>query len=101
MSEERIVRYRAGEVPKGNTDWDRVDAMAEEEIEANANADPDNPLWTDEMLANAVMVYPRPKDSISIRLDADILEYLRRDGPGYQTRINAILRSYMEAHSRR
>jgi len=38
-----------------------------------------------------------PKASISLRLDADILEWLRSQGPGYQTRINAILRAYKEA----
>jgi putative transcriptional regulator len=35
------------------TDWARLDAMTEEEIEANALADPDNPPWTDEELADA------------------------------------------------
>jgi uncharacterized protein (DUF4415 family) len=38
-----------------------------------------------------------PKASISLRLDADILEWLKSQGPGYQTRINAILRAYKEA----
>jgi putative transcriptional regulator len=35
------------------TDWERLAAMTEEEIEANALADPDNPPWTDEELADA------------------------------------------------
>ena len=38
-----------------------------------------------------------PKASISLRLDADVLEWLKSQGPGYQTRINAILRAYKEA----
>ena len=37
------------------------------------------------------------KASISLRLDADVLEWLKSQGPGYQTRINAILRAYKEA----
>jgi uncharacterized protein (DUF4415 family) len=37
------------------------------------------------------------KKSISLRVDADLLEWLKAQGPGYQTRINAILRAYMEA----
>jgi uncharacterized protein (DUF4415 family) len=38
-----------------------------------------------------------PKSSISLRLDADVLEWLKAQGPGYQTRINAILRAFKEA----
>jgi uncharacterized protein (DUF4415 family) len=38
-----------------------------------------------------------PKASISLRLDADVLQWLKSQGPGYQTRINAILRAYKEA----
>jgi uncharacterized protein (DUF4415 family) len=38
-----------------------------------------------------------PKTSISLRLDADVLEWLKAQGPGYQTRINAILRAFKEA----
>jgi uncharacterized protein (DUF4415 family) len=38
-----------------------------------------------------------PKASISLRLDADVLEWLKAQGPGYQTRINAILRAFKDA----
>ena len=38
-----------------------------------------------------------PKMSISLRLDADVLEWLKAQGPGYQTRINAMLRAFKEA----
>jgi len=41
---------------------------------------------------------PRNKESVHLRLDPDVLEWFRRQGPGYQTRINAVLRSYFEAH---
>jgi uncharacterized protein (DUF4415 family) len=37
------------------------------------------------------------KAAISLRLDADVLEWFRAQGPGYQTRINAVLRAYREA----
>ncbi len=66
MSEENIIRVRrladgssVQGLPDGsllpmvdNTDWARLDAMTEEEIEANALSDPDNPPLTDEELAN-------------------------------------------------
>ena len=40
---------------------------------------------------------PIGKEPVSIRLDADVLEFFKRDGKGYQTRINTVLRSYMLA----
>ncbi len=45
----------------------------------------------------AKVVLPPPKQTVTIRLDADLLEWLRRQ-KGYQTRINAVLRTYMDAH---
>jgi uncharacterized protein (DUF4415 family) len=42
---------------------------------------------------------PEPKDRLTIRLDHDVVEWLKRAGSGYQTRINVILRSYMQAQS--
>jgi uncharacterized protein (DUF4415 family) len=78
------------------TDWTRVNAMTEAEVDANAKADLDNPSWTKAMLAKAQIIDPR-KQAVSIRLDTDILEFIKREGPGYQSRINAILRTYVEA----
>ncbi|MDE0530557.1 MAG: BrnA antitoxin family protein [Albidovulum sp.] len=41
---------------------------------------------------------PQPKQPISLRLDADVLEFFKSQGQGYQTHINAVLRGYMKAH---
>lgn len=99
MSEERIVRYTRENLPKGRTDWARLDAMTEEEIEANALTDPDNPPWTDEELKNARLVMPedRGKTPVSIRLDNEVLDYFRSQGRGYQSRINAVLKAYVRS----
>jgi uncharacterized protein (DUF4415 family) len=79
------------------TDWARLRAMSDEEIERNAAEDPDNPEWTDEELAKAERVPARSsKSAIYIRLDPEVLEYFREGGRGYQSRINAVLRSYVE-----
>ena len=43
---------------------------------------------------------PKAKPLISIRIDGDILEWFKAQGPGYQTRINAVLRMYKDAHQR-
>lgn len=61
----------------------------------------DIPEWTDEMWARAVrgadaMKLWRPvKQSVSLRLDADVLAWLKKDGAGYQTRVNRMLRERM------
>ncbi|NCC23308.1 MAG: 3-oxoacyl-ACP synthase, partial [Alphaproteobacteria bacterium] len=44
---------------------------------------------------------PQTKKGVYLRLDPDLIDWLKRQGPGYQTRINAILRSYMETHEPR
>jgi len=51
-----------------------------------------------EFWADAVLVPPRIKQPISLRVDADVLEWFRKSGRGYQTRMNAVLRTYMEHH---
>jgi uncharacterized protein (DUF4415 family) len=48
----------------------------------------------------AVPVLPTPKVPISLRVDADVLEFFRESGPRYQSRMNAVLRSYMERVSK-
>ena len=44
---------------------------------------------------------PPVKKPVTIRLDADVLEWFRSQGPGYQTRINRLLRRFMEVQQRR
>lgn len=78
------------------TDWTRVDALTDEEIEAAVRDDPDAPpIVDDDWFATATLVMPEAKEQISIRLDRDVLAHFRKY-PRYQTRINAILRAAME-----
>lgn len=80
---------------KGKTDWARVDALTDEEIEEAVRNDPDAvPLDVD--WSKAVLVIPPKKKAISIRVDEDVLDYFKKEGAGYQRRINAVLRSYMQ-----
>lgn len=103
MSEERIVRRTRDSLSPGRTDWQRVDGLSEAEIEAAALADADNRPWTDEELRDARLVMPedRGKVPISIRLDAEVLDYFREEGRGYQSRINAVLRAYVRSRRER
>jgi len=103
MSEERITRVSRKQIGRmeDKTDWARVDAMTDEDIERAAADDPDAPLWTEEDFANARVVWPQGKAPVTLRLDKDILHWFKRQGRGYQTRINAVLRAFVEAQKQK
>lgn len=101
MSEERIVRRTLDDRRKGKTDWARVAAQTDEEILANIASDPDAaPFLDEEWFAHAEVVLPQ-KRAISIRLDNEVLDYFQKGGTRYQTRINAVLRAYVDAQKKR
>lgn len=83
---------------KGETDWSRVDRMSEAELDAAIASDPDDPGNDPEFWTHARIVHPK-KQRVTLRLDADVLDWFRRQGRGYQARINAILRRHYE-HAR-
>ncbi|HEY6293040.1 MAG TPA: BrnA antitoxin family protein [Terriglobia bacterium] len=80
---------------KSQTDWKRVDALKDSKIDFS-----DSPELTPEMFARAVVrrgLKPvPPKEQLTLRVDRDVLDWYRRQGRGYQTRINALLRAYMQ-----
>jgi uncharacterized protein (DUF4415 family) len=95
MKKENIVTRKWGDRRKGKTDWARVDALTDEDIAKAVANDPDAaPLDID--WSNAVLVTLQRKKAISIRVDEDVLDFFKKEGSGYQRRINAVLRSYMQ-----
>ena len=84
---------------RGRADLERLRRMTEREVADSSPAEladlPDD-FWDD-----AEVVTPVPKEPISLRVDQDVLDSFRERGPGYQTRMNAVLRSYMTAVSAR
>jgi uncharacterized protein (DUF4415 family) len=80
---------------ESRSDWTRVAATTEAELEASIAADPDEAHdadWT-----RTVVGIPARKQDIHIRLDADVLSWFRGTGKGYQTRINNVLRAFVES----
>jgi uncharacterized protein (DUF4415 family) len=73
------------------TDWKRLAAMTDQDIDTSEIAE----LGAD-FFARAELRLP-PKQSVTIRLDTDVLAWFKEQGHGYQTRINQLLRVYMEA----
>lgn len=72
------------------TEWTRVDALQDKDIDYS-----DIPRQEKDFFLEAVL-WPGPKQQITLRLDPDVLAFFRRQGGRYQTRINAVLRRYME-----
>ncbi|MBC7900534.1 MAG: BrnA antitoxin family protein [Saprospiraceae bacterium] len=90
MKKENIMK-------KSETDWDRIRNMGDKDIDFS-----DLPEVTPEMFANAVVrkgFKPVPqKKQLTLRIDQDVIEFFRKQGQGYQTKINQLLRAYMDAH---
>jgi len=95
------VRYTAKQLAdlrnRGETrsNWAKAAALTNEEIEAQIAADPDEAGMVIDW-DSATVEMPQPKAVLNMRIDRDVLEYFRKMGKGYQTRINAVLRSYMD-----
>jgi len=102
MKKERIVTFTDDQLKalqdagKTQSDWKKAAAQA-----APDGSDPDDAMepvrldWTTTKLP-----MPRAKTHASLRLDADMFDWFRAQGRGYQTKINAILRSYYQQHTR-
>ena len=93
-AEELDERLRRGE---SQTDWARVDAMTEEEREASIDKDEEGEFdWSTVQVG-----IPGPKQQLTVRFDVDVVEWFKAQGAGYQTRMNAVLRAYVDAQQAR
>jgi len=94
MSETTITRLTLEQIRKlkSETDWERLKRDEAAGIEPEPDENEFEVDWS-----RARLVIPEPKTAVSIRLDPDVLAFFKAQGKGYQTRINAVLRAYMEA----
>ncbi len=76
------------------TDWTRLSTMEDEDIDTS-----DIPELDEDFFLRAEVHLP-VKQPVTMRLDSDVLDWFKSQGQGYQTRINKLLRSYMEAQIR-
>lgn len=70
-----------------------VAAMPDEHIDYS-----DAPYLPDAVWMKAAVQLPHTKKQITLRVDAEVLEFFKHTGARYQSRMNAVLRSYVEAH---
>src|SRR6516162_7372699 len=99
VKKERIVRRTAKQLAakrgQSRTNWAKAAAMTNEQLEASIAADPDEAGMVMDWDSVTVEM-PAPKADLHMRVDRDVLDFFRGMGKGYQTRINAVLRSYVE-----
>ncbi|MCC7050109.1 MAG: BrnA antitoxin family protein [Alphaproteobacteria bacterium] len=81
----------------GKTDWAKVDRLTDRDIRLAVASDPDTFIPTKAQWKKARIVMPERKKPVMLRLDSDVLAWFKNGGRGYQTRINAVLRSFIES----
>jgi len=75
--------------------------MSDADVRAAIASDPDIKATDENFWKTAIVVMPRPKKIVTMRLDADVFDWFKKQGDGHLTRMNAVLRSYVEAHTER
>lgn len=97
---ENTTRISSDELDalESQTDWDRLESLTDEEIASAIQDDPDTVALDREWFELAEYVDPTSeKTRVTIRLDANVVDYFKAQGKGYQTRINDVLRTYVVA----
>lgn len=100
MKSGEPTRNGSGELSlehQSETDWDHVRSLSEADVEAAVASDPDEAGMVIDWTATKVGG-PDRKASMTMRVDPDVLAFFKGTGRGWQTRINAVLRSYMDHH---
>jgi uncharacterized protein (DUF4415 family) len=99
MNAKNIVTRTQNSRRRGKTDWTRVDALSDRKIEKAIRSDPDAASLLDrKWFAKATLVMPERKVPISLRIDREVVDWFKAHGKRYQSRMNAVLKAYMEAH---
>jgi uncharacterized protein (DUF4415 family) len=97
------VSYSIEELRKlpSQSNWAKFDSLTDEDIDRSIADDPDWKGLEEIDWSKAEIVEPIGKQAISIRLDQDVLAFFKQAGTGYQSRINAVLKSYVSATQKR
>ena len=80
------------------SDWGRIKAQTDDDIRRAILTDPDAAPEVDAAwFKSARVVMPETKQAFSLRLDREVVEWFKRQGKGYETRVNAVLRAYVNS----
>jgi uncharacterized protein (DUF4415 family) len=98
---ERLVRYESlDDIPVRPLNRKLIE-MSDAEVERRARADPDAGVIPPGFWDNAKVLMPEPKQQITLRLDPEVIRWFKRTGKNYQSRMGAVLKSYVEAKKQR
>ena len=97
------MKRKAGRVTtasgvKGKTDWKKLAAMPDSDIKFTKDAPRTSPAEWANAVAHRGLPVPSRKTQIALRVDEDVLAWFREQGAGYQTRMNAVLKAFRDAH---
>jgi uncharacterized protein (DUF4415 family) len=99
---ETLVRYKSlDDMPPPRPLSKAFREMSDAEVERRAAADPDAGVIPPGFWDNATVLLPETKQQITLRLDPEVIRWFRRSGKGYQSRMGAVLKSYVEAKRKR
>lgn len=99
---ERIVSYIMEELDEmarrgeSRSNFARLAELTEEELEASIDFEEEGEIDWDTIQVGL----PLPKQQLTLRLDAEVIAWFKSGGPGYQTRMNSVLRSYVQAQKK-
>jgi uncharacterized protein (DUF4415 family) len=98
MSNKKTVKYTSEELKKlqDESDWDRAAGMSDDEIEAADALDPEVAGIDDAWMDTAELVRS-PKQAVYAVFDAYVIDYFKKSRRGYQGRMNAVLKAYVDA----
>ena len=97
------MTLRDAQAADSQTNWQRLKDMPDEVITSAAETDPDNLPLDDPFFETARRLSPsallkEAKQQITLRIDAEVLDWFRASGAGYQSRMNAVLKAYVQTH---
>lgn len=97
-SKAKLVRYKSVEaLPKAPPLSRKLKAMSDADVERATASDPDAAPVSKEFWQNAAVLEPEGTEQITLRLPRRVLKHFRATGKGYQSRISAVLQSYVDA----
>ena len=82
---------------QSQTDWQRIDAQTDKDIDLTDTPEISSEMFAQGVVRRGLKIAPR-KTQLTLRVDSDVLDWYKKQGAGYQTKINALLKAYMEAH---
>ncbi len=101
-NQEHVVQHTTEELQQmrasgqDQTNWKQVDAQSEAELEATIDQEDEGDFdWS-----KVEIGMPQGKQQMTVRIDIDVIEWFRSQGAGYQTRMNQVLRRYVEAQKK-